>query len=38
VVSIDGHADFLAEPDVALRAAIRLEKIDLAYFRPVAER
>jgi hypothetical protein len=38
MVSIEGHGDFRAEPHVALRAAITLDKIDLGYFRPITDR
>jgi hypothetical protein len=34
-VVIDGHANFLAEPHVALQAQVSLERIDLAYVRPI---
>src|SRR6266508_3823452 len=34
-VVIDGHANFLAEPHVALQAQVALERIDLAYVRPI---
>ncbi|MEW6441233.1 MAG: DUF748 domain-containing protein [bacterium] len=35
---LDGAADFLAEPHPAVRASMLLERIDLGYFEPVAER
>jgi hypothetical protein len=34
----DGHADFLAEPHVGLKANLSLEQIDLGYFKPITER
>ena len=37
-VELNGHADFLAEPHVAFRAKVNLDRIDLSYFRPVIER
>jgi hypothetical protein len=37
-VELNGHADFLAEPHLALLAKIDLERLDLGYFRPVTER
>jgi Domain of Unknown Function (DUF748) len=37
-VWLDGHADFLAVPHVALKAQLALEHIDLAYVKPVARR
>jgi hypothetical protein len=35
---LDGHADFLAEPHVAVNAALTLDQIALDYFRPITER
>lgn len=35
---LEGGADFLAEPHVALRAAITLDQIALDYFKPITER
>ena len=37
-VELNGHADFLAEPHVAFRAKVNLDRIDLSYFRPLIER
>lgn len=37
-VSVDGHADFLAVPHVAINAAVDLRQIELDYFRPIIER
>ena len=37
-IVLDGNADFLAEPHVAIKAAIGAEQIELDYFRPIAER
>jgi Domain of Unknown Function (DUF748) len=37
-VWLDGHADFLAVPHVALKAQLGLEQVDLAYVKPVARR
>jgi flagellar basal body rod protein FlgC len=36
--TLDGKADFLAEPHVAIKADIQLEQIDVDYFKPIAER
>lgn len=35
---IDGHADFLAEPIPAVEGRLDLERIELSYFQPFAER
>lgn len=35
---LDGHADFLAVPHVALKAQLGLENVDLAYVKPLARR
>ena len=35
---VDGHADFLAEPFPGVHASVRLAKVPLDYFRPIAER
>src|SRR6266487_2464162 len=35
---LDGHADFLAIPHVALKAQLGLENVDLAYVKPLARR
>jgi hypothetical protein len=37
-LSVDGHADFLATPHVGLQADIRLQQLDLDYFKPVTDR
>jgi Domain of Unknown Function (DUF748) len=37
-VTLNGAADFLAEPHVAVKADVQLEQIALDYFRPIAER
>ena len=35
---LDGHADFLAEPHAGIQAALKLEQIELDYFKPVTNR
>lgn len=35
---LDGHADFLAEPHVAVKAALRLDTVELDYFKPITSR
>ena len=35
---LDGHADFLAEPQVAIQAALRLDGVELDYFKPITNR
>ena len=35
---LDGNADFLAEPHIAVKADLRLEQVDIDYFKPIAER
>jgi hypothetical protein len=35
---LDGHADFLAEPHTGIQAALKLEQIELDYFKPVTNR
>jgi hypothetical protein len=35
---LDGHADFLAVPHVAMKAQLGLENIDLNYVKPIASR
>ena len=35
---LDGHADFLAEPHAGVQAALKLENIELEYFKPIANR
>lgn len=37
-IKLDGHADFLAEPHVALKVDAALENITLEYFKPITER
>ena len=37
-ITIDGHADFLAEPHVGIKANVALDQIDLDYFKPVTSR
>jgi hypothetical protein len=37
-VTIDGHADFLAEPHVGIKADVALDQIELDYFKPVTRR
>lgn len=37
-VALDGHADFLAEPHLGVKADVSLEKIQLDYFRPITQR
>jgi len=36
-VRIDGHADFLAEPHIGIKARCALEKIALEYFKPMVD-
>src|SRR6266436_6610946 len=36
--SLDGQADFLAEPHVSVRAALRLDQVALDYFKPITNR
>ena len=35
---LDGHADFLAEPHAGIQAALKLEQIELDYFKPITNR
>jgi Domain of Unknown Function (DUF748) len=35
---IDGHADFMAQPHLGLRANIDLEDVPLDYFKPITQR
>ena len=35
---LDGHADFLAEPHAGVQAALKLEQVELEYFKPIANR
>ena len=37
-VWLDGRADFLAEPHVGVQAALRMEQVQLDYFRPLIDR
>ena len=37
-VTIDGHADFLAEPHLGIKADVALDGIELDYFKPVTRR
>ena len=37
-VELNGSADFLAEPHLALKTDVAFEQIDLSYFRPLTER
>jgi len=37
-IRLDGHADFLAEPHIAVQGNIELAEVALDYFRPIAER
>ncbi len=37
-LAIDGNADFLAEPQLGVKAAVVLEGIELDYFRPLTNR
>jgi Domain of Unknown Function (DUF748) len=37
-VWLDGRADFLAEPHVGVQAALRMDQVQLDYFRPIIER
>ena len=37
-VIIDGHADFLAEPHLGIKADVALDGIELDYFKPVTRR
>ena len=37
-VRLTGHADFLAEPHVAVKGDFEVDKIALDYFRPITER
>ena len=35
---LDGHADFLAQPYAGVQAALKLDNIELEYFKPIANR
>jgi hypothetical protein len=37
-VSLDGHANFLAEPHLGVQAQLTLEGVELDYFRPILTR
>lgn len=37
-VTLDGNADFLAEPHVTVKADLKLDQVTLDYFKPIAER
>ena len=37
-ITIDGHADFLAEPHLGIKADVALDQIELDYFKPVTRR
>ena len=37
-LQIDGHANFLAEPHLGVKAQIMLEQVELDYFRPLVQR
>lgn len=37
-VTIDGHADFLAEPHLGIKADVALDQIELDYFKPLTRR
>lgn len=37
-VWLDGRADFLAEPHVGVQAALRMDQVQLDYFRPIIDR
>ena len=37
-LTVDGHADFLAEPHIGAKANVRLVEIPLDYFKPVTNR
>jgi hypothetical protein len=37
-MTLDGRADFLAEPHVTVKADLKLDRITLDYFKPIAER
>jgi hypothetical protein len=37
-LKLDGNADFLAEPHIAVKADLQLERIDIDYFKPIAQR
>jgi uncharacterized protein DUF748 len=35
---LDGQADFLAEPQAAIKGALRLDRVELDYFKPITSR
>jgi hypothetical protein len=37
-VQIEGHANFLSEPYLGVKARLRLEQVELDYFRPLVQR
>src|SRR5205085_6214244 len=37
-LNVDGHADFLAEPHLGVKAVVALEGIELDYFKPITNR
>lgn len=37
-ITLNGHADFLAEPHVTVNGEVQLENIALDYFKPITER
>jgi Domain of Unknown Function (DUF748) len=37
-IVLKGNADFLAEPHIAIKAAVEAEQIEIDYFRPITER
>ena len=37
-LSLDGHADFLAEPHPGVLATLRLDQVELDYFKPITNR
>lgn len=37
-MTLDGRADFLAEPHITVKADLKLDRITLDYFKPIAER
>jgi hypothetical protein len=37
-VWLDGHADFLAEPHVGIKAAVKVDGVELDYFKPITSR
>ncbi len=37
-VSLDGHADFLAEPHIGFKGEFEISDLDLSYVKPISER